>query len=345
MLGVVLLVATVACGQQADPEAADRRTGMSADEILAGTKLSQMPAFANVPWADDLKAEQNRFSASPRPDDSPYGPWSLPDFSGEYTNVSDNQRRSYQATCDCPRKVVWVVGTSAAFGLGQRDDHTIASNLVRLGEQNGLRLEVRNLSVPGMTLHNEVDGVTKHLELDAERPDLIVFYDGFNDFLYEYIYATVHPDSFLEPKDWEGPWLADYLGQAEPPDLDSERIAPLAQHAAASYRKLRDQIAATADGYGVATEFFLQADAFADPTQSAGFEKILNRAMNTVARQRTLPLVLGEIAEALGPAVHNMREVVPSIDEPVFADPAHMNETGSMIIAQHMYEIIEPRLR
>ncbi|MFM7069309.1 MAG: SGNH/GDSL hydrolase family protein, partial [Actinomycetes bacterium] len=226
----LLLCVAVSCASTTTPDPAPRQSGMSADEVLANTKLSQLAAFADVPWADDLKAEQNRLSSAPRPE-SPYGEWTLPEFVGRFTNVSNNERYTYQSK-QATTKTVWLFGTSAGFGMGQRDQYTIASNLVRLAEADGIGIKVRNFSVPGMSQHNEVRGFAKHLELDGERPDLVVFYDGFNDTLYNFMFAGTHPGELLEPKDFDGDWMADYLRRSPSPQPAASQLPRIARHVA-----------------------------------------------------------------------------------------------------------------
>ncbi len=58
----------------------------------------------------------------------------LADMEGRFTNISGGVRRSWRPpSCDCRRIRVWMYGGSTAFGLGQRDEHTIASALARAG--------------------------------------------------------------------------------------------------------------------------------------------------------------------------------------------------------------------
>ena len=45
-------------------------------------------------------------------------------------------------------------------------------------------VRVRNIAVPGWTLWNEYHAVTARLDAGEPPPDMVVFYDGFNDMLF-----------------------------------------------------------------------------------------------------------------------------------------------------------------
>jgi lysophospholipase L1-like esterase len=79
---------------------------------------------------------------------------------------------------------VWFFGASALFGDGQRDDHTIPSEFARLAEADGIALEVRNYGRPGIAMWQELE-LFQQLVASGQQPDLVVFYDGFNDLAWQ----------------------------------------------------------------------------------------------------------------------------------------------------------------
>lgn len=103
----------------------------------------------------------------------------LADVSTEWTNVVDGRRVSWSP--DSPRYTVWLFGGSAAFGLGQRDGHTIASELARAADARGVPIEVINMAVHGDVHWMEWNRMLAALTAGAEKPDLVIFYDGFNE--------------------------------------------------------------------------------------------------------------------------------------------------------------------
>ncbi len=182
-------------------------------------------------------------------------------------DVRDGIRRSWGAdgctdgTDDCRRVRVWWYGGSAAFGFGQRDEHTVASEFARAAAVDGVTVDVSNRSVPGTALWRSV----LRFEWDLARespPDLVVFYTGiedaaaadelirsgkgntlapferFNERLYDEVVATdeelaVPPDNVV-PLGWptldDKPWTVESLaterfGRSR---LMSDRAADLA---------------------------------------------------------------------------------------------------------------------
>ncbi len=99
--------------------------------------------FPGEPWGAEVIAEQ---ASALQDGDDRYGLVNV-DWRSRYVNVVDGHRVTYEV--DEPDQTVWLFGGSTAYGLGQRDEHTIASNLVRQAEADGHRIEVVNFGVSG----------------------------------------------------------------------------------------------------------------------------------------------------------------------------------------------------
>lgn len=320
--------------------------GDTDNKRAAESRLSQLPAFANVPWADAMKAEQDAYSSLGKPS-SAYGPLSLPDTSGTYLNVVNHERVTRHARCDgCPRKVVWFSGNSAAFGYGQRDDHTIASELSQLGADAGIDLEVRNLGQPGTAFFDELPWIESHLKVDPQPPDLVVLYDGFNDVLQCYMYAVMRDGGLLDPVTYyDQPTAVEFQKLDPPPDLDAALVPKVAAHTAAEFRDTQARLNAMLGARGIPSAHFFQPDAFVSPLQAEGLAKSLNRTMADLIGKNNLAKLLEQTADQLEPGVHNLRPLAADFTEPVFADPAHMNEAGARLVAEAIFPTIEPLLR
>lgn len=116
---------------------------------------------------------------------TPFAYWRMDPFHGRYTNIeSDGHRRTWSpagANAAQQRVKVWVIGGSTIWGLGAGDDQTIPSHLAKvLDSQFPSSIEVVNLGQPAYVSTQEVIGLLRELQSGA-RPDLVVFYDGFND--------------------------------------------------------------------------------------------------------------------------------------------------------------------
>ena len=93
-------------------------------------------------------------------------------------------RTSYQSQAPGKKLSVWFFGGSALFGDGQRDDHTIPSEFARLAEADGIPVEVRNYGRPGVAMWQELQ-LFEQTVAAGQKPDLVVFYDGFNDLAWQ----------------------------------------------------------------------------------------------------------------------------------------------------------------
>lgn len=105
-------------------------------------------------------------------------------LSRRYTNVVDGARVSYEPTTPGGALTVWFFGGSALFGDGQRDEHTIPSEFARIAEEQGIPVEVRNYGRPGIAMWQELE-LYEQLVGTGDKPDLVVFYDGFNDLAWQ----------------------------------------------------------------------------------------------------------------------------------------------------------------
>ncbi|MFZ4434780.1 MAG: hypothetical protein ACOYOQ_16435 [Microthrixaceae bacterium] len=118
-----------------------------------------------------------------------FQPRRLLDVRTRTVNVTDGHRVSWTPppSGDARTIRVWIYGGNGAFGFEQRDDHTIASELARAADSAGLRLEVSNRGVPGQAHWRASQRFAEDLATErtfgGSLPDLVIFYDGFEDVL------------------------------------------------------------------------------------------------------------------------------------------------------------------
>jgi lysophospholipase L1-like esterase len=175
-LGVVvlLLLADLGAGWVYDQVASSTRgTAAVADDSY---DADAQPAFGDAPWAADLLQEQTEIPAVR----DPYLGYRVDDMTGRYTNFVDGARVSYQPATDGRKLVVWFFGASALFGAGQRDGYTIPSQFARIVEAADIPVEVRNFGRPATSSWQELE-LLEQIVGRGEKPDFVVFYDGFND--------------------------------------------------------------------------------------------------------------------------------------------------------------------
>ncbi len=294
---------------------------------------SELPAYEGVAWADELQEAQARHVVNGT-------------LTSRYANIRGGRRvTSAPAPCEsCPHASLWFSGGSAAFGTGQRDDHTIASDLVRIAaREDGIVLDVTNVSHDGYTFQLESQWEVAQSLRTEEPPDLLVFYNGWND-----VMAQLAAD-YLRPGE------ADRTVSAIlPPDLaaineDTEAflrsdVGPEAgRTAAARYRRIQDETDAMAGRAGVETAYFLQADALTSAFQLQPYERLTG-----LPTQELLDSPLGQaldaMAESLGSRVVDLRGLFAGSDEPVFLGLVHQNERGAETVAERIYQDLRPRI-
>ena len=137
-------------------------------------------ALADAPWYPEYLQDISWLWSTAISWD-PLAPVRLRDVTTRHINIVDGARRSWRAPdCDCRRIDVWIYGGSTAFGLGQRDEHTFASELARDAWKDGIALDVSNRGVVGDTHWEEAQRFAWDVAT-LDPPDLVVFFDGIND--------------------------------------------------------------------------------------------------------------------------------------------------------------------
>lgn len=310
-------------------------------ENRASTRFSDLPAYRGVPFADELQDEQQRLTSA-LPSDPVTG-FGSGTFRGRHTNVSDGVRRTWSGCEGCPVVDLWMTGGSSAFGLGQRDEYTIASYLARFAAEEGIDLRVVNLAVPGWTSAQERAALEARLAGEqVPVPDLIVVYGGYNDALASLIDAA--------------------LGDADPDRpavLDGDRVAALVERRVeerpAGYveraidvaierydRELRQIEQLALDGDARLLVYF-QPDALASAAQLRPVADVYRglppESIGPAAE------VLRGTAEGLEGQVTSLRDLFDSLDRSVFVDWAHTNELGAEVVARAIFADLAPELR
>lgn len=343
---MVVLAASVLAGctssSEPRPDGTGSATSTSTRSAIAGStqRFSQLPAYEGVSFADALQRDEESYLSGLRND--PDVGYTAEDYDGQYTTVRDDVRQTIRSTCDCPKVRLWLVGGSAAFGLGQRDEHTIASELVRLAAADGIDLEVENLGVPGRTIWQEYQDLLQRLQRDdAHAPDVIVSYGGFNDALGGLMGAVSGDTSRDHPNVLDEQQAAAFAaeGYRLPSDLT---IAETAALAADRYRRSQDLIDGLAAERGIVTEYVFHPDALASPGQAASvidaYEGVTAEGAKTAGEQ------LEAVSQSLDGTVWNLRHLYDD-EAPVFVDWAHTNEVGSRLAARAVYDLLAPDLQ
>lgn len=239
---------------------------------------------------------------------------------------------------------VWVYGGSTTFGLGQRDEHTIPSELARAAFADGVTLDVENRGVGGDTHWEEAQRFAWDVTV-AELPDMVVFYDGTNEFMasrfdqHAEVAPSVIPAEFYEEYRERVP--ADDGSPPPGASLPSSSSAPATaadagRVVAERYERSRWLSRTTAESAGIMAMWIWQPTADQRPLvegESVGPGRDWARARSRAARS------------ALSPDVIDLSTSLEGVTTPLFYDGIHTNELGARLVAEEIYVHLRPRLR
>lgn len=281
-------------------------------------------------------------------DDSPWA-WGIeqefydyrPDRSGPHLNVTAGERRTLLTTVPGAPVVVWLVGSSFTYGVGQRDDWTVASAMVRRASADGIPLVVRNFAVPGDTAVMQHLAIEERLEAGEPAPDLVISVEGFNDVTFG-VMATALRGSVEVPvlKNAEDA-LAYNL---DPQPLDGpDGAARAGRRVAEGMRSVHTRLARLADEHGFRVQHFFQPDAFRSIVQLQDFARISGLGVRE-AMESDVAVALDAAAAALAPEVVDLRPLFDDSTEPMFIATVHVNERGAGLTADAVYGAVRPVL-
>ena len=122
-----------------------------------------------------------------------YEPWvefKNVDYSGKFVNIQQAFRHTVPSAYYNPNSKdtidIFFFGGSTIFGFNLADEETIPSQFVKRYQQknpNGKSIRVRNLGTPTYYSLQELM-LFANLVFKGERPDMVVFLDGVNDFWF-----------------------------------------------------------------------------------------------------------------------------------------------------------------
>lgn len=308
-------------------------------------------AFENSPWRfeywDEIAGLQYEYL--------PYLSVRLEDTNLRYINYVDGIRRSYQsadARADDP--VIWFFGGSTMWGEGQRDDHTIPSEVARLAEDAGQPVHVVNYGAQSYAHWQEMLLFEQELAT-RPAPDLVVFYDGANEISTQLaseggrpshdpttfdvgndppppVPTPFAPSSEPEDEPWMQRWADNSatvrlarsitgLFESEPAEAataggsPSEEERELWDRSIRVYERGRARSLAIAERYGVPTMYFWQPlRAHLEPDSPA----------RELAQEVTAPTI-------------NITGALDQVGPDVYCTGSHTNELGAHTVAEAIW--------
>lgn len=272
------------------------------------------------------------------------------DFEGRNISVHDGGRSSWSAPeCGCRRITVWMYGGSTTYGLNQRDDHTIASELAREAMAHGLVVDVVNRGNNGHLHWLEASLFAWDLTT-RPAPDLVVFYDGVNE---RWASSAVRQTGGIldaQPIDptrvdfWNSTGRADGAAPPAPKGaFVADRTRPklsalgLATLIVERYDRSRRMSATTAIAHGIPAVYFWQPSRYSRPLVPAEphYDTYMENN-NRLIEQLTVRLLPDDVID--------LSDSLDGTVDPMFTDDVHHNEEGSRLIAAAMFNDLRAQL-
>lgn len=272
------------------------------------------------------------------------------DFRSRWINVIDGHRQSWAPPpCRCRRLRVWMYGGSTTFGLDQRDEHTIASELARVASEHGIILDMSNRGLPGFLQWMEGEHLSWDLSQEA-APDLVIMYDGVNDAWSTNGVNQTGGDrkAMTDPTSvdlWNSSGRSDPPPPPSPPGaaLGHVRSRPSVNGIAYAhlvidrYQRARQLSQMVAAEHHVPIRYFWQPTRFSRPLVPSEPHYDTDRENGSRLDQQL-------VADLMPKDIPTMEDTFDGTTEPLFVDDVHHNERGARLVAEKLYALLAPEL-
>ncbi len=332
-------------------------TGL-ADRLRGGLDYRKLHFIAEgeAPSAAEFWAEQGQTQVRWLP----YSYWTVAPFQGDFINVDDQglRRTAQQASADASTPKIFFFGGSTVWGEGARDAYTIPSQVAQLLEAAGQPAQVSNYGQTGYV--SSQDFILFQAQLArGNRPDLAVFYQGFNDVYAAQLQGkagvTLRENERANDVEMSRllrrgqPVLRAFMAHIEADAwslvaTSGASAAEIGERWAANRRLIR----ALADEYGLRVLFVWQPALFAKESLTASEAHILGELEQSgfVALYKEVD---GDIrARAQAGAWTDflwLTDLFSQRDDEIFFDRVHINERGNQVVAEAIAQPILQMLK
>ncbi len=352
---------------------------------LDGRSLSDV--YADVSWTQEYFRELEESAATRW---TSYVYWRRQPYEGRHINVNaegirrtwnaEGIRRTWNADVragseQVPVKI-FTFGGSAMWGVGARDDFTIASCLARDLESRGIRCQVTNFGESGYVTTQEVVALMQQLR-NGNVPDLVIFYDGVNDIYsaYQQQEAGLPQNEFHRAQEFNLSQSRSYASlrmlcirrsigtlamvrfsrnilrrvgiEIHPDSAATYGSGPAAspvdrealfQEVLAVYKENMKMVRALGKAYGFDALFYWQPTVFDKSYPTACEQKVQNDIIDLQPYcQKMCQLVQqNPFSEMQGIVFRDMSDVFSSVQQPIFIDWCHISEWGNEQVAGRM---------
>jgi lysophospholipase L1-like esterase len=313
-------------------------------------------------WAEDFAAGRVSYQS--------YVGWKQLPYSGETITVGpDMNRATLNSDCRKDAYTVWMFGGSTMWGTGSPDWGTIPSQLAALLGQAGVPACVVNYGQTGWRNTQEVIELMLELKRVQAKPDLVIFYDGFNDgySLYQSGKVDVHMNYDQVREQIERPSQRKFFGRlldflltthtgrlitgARPTRtfLDGGLVPPHTDEALAkndleiAYFRNFNFVSALAEQYGFQYAFFWQPMLFAGHKRLTEEEATLRRFYSSRLEGTDVQyrLMADRLRSGAPPHFRDISDVFDDVRDTIYIDFVHVDPDGNRLIAQRMYSELD----
>jgi lysophospholipase L1-like esterase len=285
---------------------------------------------------------------------NPYNWQKVADIDMRYIDVVDGKRRTWRPPpcASCPKLRVWMFGGSTMFGFGQRDEHTIASEFSRIAAAHGYEAIVENHGVSGDSHWEEAVRFAWALTAD-EPPDLVIFYDGVNDLAGARLrnqFANNADDQpvalSLEHIRQDYHELYRWLWWKRPVRPPGARLGdrppnPVLDNVGLAARAVRDYERARVISRGAANLHEVPVVWFWQPVRHTR-PPVAGEPTAPPENEASMVEHYEEARRRLADDVVDLSDIFDDHDRPLFYDDVHTNEEAARIVAQAMWDQVEP---
>jgi hypothetical protein len=283
---------------------------------------------------------------------APFVGWTVADADEEHVHVADGVRQTISTPVDGDPVEVWLFGGDGLFGTAQRDDHTIASELVAAAADDGVALEVTNFGVPGYRNHQETVLLAERLGV-VDPPDLVVFYDGLTDleavvggsaaglpFVRDpgHGYAAAFQETVAANQDRavlaDGQGLLARAGPPIPAQEAAVRVVEQYEQGVAFGRTL-------AEAYGFEVVHVWAPDVHSK-TLVEDERPVLTRLGLDGWRAEQWRAISAAVRDRLPGGVRDLSGALDQVSAPVLVDAAELNELGAGVVADRLWDEVRP---
>ena len=332
------------------------------------------PSFSAFPWARECVDEQQR-RLKTRNLYFPFRIWGNSQWhdscvNNDVTALGTVRRTINPGNSACNGKLpanIWMLGGSTVYGTRIPDWATLPSYLSKQLNAGSNCVEVTNLGVEGYVTNQEVLLLIEKLKT-GKVPDLVVFYDGFNDAdvgtapqgpgtHLGYLTTKAHLEGSLAGRMdflkrtalWQlALEISEPLGRKGPPRVAVDRLHSSAVETLNNYEANLRTARALGREFGFRVCAFWQPAVIYGEKPQAPYEQLL---LKLSSGQRYPFLALAPVYKeaekrATGKSTFVfLADVFDAVGEPVYLDWVHLNPAGNEIVARAMAPYVEACLR